>query len=428
MASSHSRPGTALPRIAHISPTRGGVANAARRLHQGLLNIGVDSRLFLNEVKADDPAHHVYRFPNGKRWLAYADVPSQVMHKYFGLLGMIHASSLFWSFPEVDVIHLHGADTSWFNLHALPRFQRDHALVWTMHDKHLGTGLCGYPEFWDCDRWQTGCGQCPKVRSKGWKADFTHLTFSRKQRLLSQTRMAVVAPNQWMFDFIAASPITRHQILRRIPYGIDTGVFTPHPSADCRRELQLPQDKHLLLSVASRLGETRKGLHFLPSILQHLRERSPDREFGLILVGDQLPDAMLADLRQHLPIYPLGHVTDLSRLAKIYSAADCFIITSTIDNFPNVVLESLACGTPVAGFKVGGIPDMIQQGQTGILVDVGDTYQMAVAVSQMLGDAAKYEQMQLNCRQQAVREFSLEIQANRYLELYQELILQPQEL
>ncbi|MBI5667988.1 MAG: glycosyltransferase [Chloroflexi bacterium] len=428
MASLPSQPATPLPRVAHISPTRGGVANAARRLHQGLLKIGVDSRLFLSEADGNDSGQHIYPVPNGKRWLRYADVPAKLMHKHFGLTGMFHASSLVWSFPDVDVIHLHGADTVWFNLHVLPRWGRDHALVWTMHDQHLGTGLCGFPEMWSCDRWRTGCGQCPKVRSKGRKADFTRLTFRRKQDIVRQTQMAVVAPNQWMLEFIAASPITCRQPLHRIPYGIDTEVFTPSPAADTRREFNLPQDKHLLLAVATRLGETRKGVHYLPSLLQHLKASLSDEAYGLVLVGDQLPDAMLAELQAILPVYPLGHMSDQIRLAKIYSAADCFIIPSMIDNFPNVVLESLACGTPVAGFKVGGIPDMIQQGQTGILVDMGDTRQMAVAVGQMLADAAHHEQMRLNCRQQAVREFSLEIQASRYLELYQKLILQPQEL
>lgn len=415
-------------RIAHISPARGGVANAARRLHQGLLNIGADSRMFLNEIDADDPAHRIYALPNKKRWLSYADVPARLMHRHFGLTGMIHVSSLFWSFPDVDVIHLHGADSTWFNLHALPRLKRNHALVWTMHDKHLCTGLCGYPEFWDCDRWQTGCGQCPKVREKGWRADFTRISFERKKVLLDRTPMAVVALNDWMYKFIAASPITRNQHLCRIPNGIDTGVFTPYPSAECRHELNLPAHKHLLLCVASRLDETRKGLQYLPSILKHLRESQPEQDYGLVLVGDRLPDEMMAELQAMLPVYPLGQISDPNHLAKVYSAADIFIITSTIDNFPNVVLESLACGTPVVGFRVGGIPDMIQQGRTGILVDAGSTGQTAAAIGQILADPSTYEQMRLNCRQQAVAEYSLEIQAKRYLELYQELTLQQQEL
>ena len=79
----------------------------------------------------------------------------------------------------------------------------DAPLVWTMHDKHLGTGACGYPEFWECQRWQIGCGRCPKAKSNGWPLDFTHFVFARKQRILNSIQMAVVAPNQWMLDFIA---------------------------------------------------------------------------------------------------------------------------------------------------------------------------------------------------------------------------------
>ena len=130
---------------------------------------------------------------------------------------------------------------------------------------------------------------------------------------------------------------------------------------------------------------------------------------------------MLAELERYIPVYPLGHINDPAKLAKVYSAVDCFVILSTIDNFPNVVLESLACGTPAAGFSVGGIPDMIVPGHTGILADLGDTDAMAAGIASLLDHPAELEHMRGACRQQAVEDFSLEVQAGRYLELYQEI-------
>ena len=245
-------------RIAHISPTRGGVANAARRLHLGLLKLGLDSKLFLSEGQVQ-PETQTYTVPTPNPLLSPIDKASKVVSKRIGAPGMLNVSSLFWSFPDADVIHLHGAITEWFNLGALNRLSRGHALVWTMHDKHLGTGVCGYPENWDCEGWQTGCGHCPKVHESNWLLDLTRVMFRRKQAILNHVPMAVVAPSQWMFDFISVSPITRHQVLRRIPYGIDTDIFTPYPAAQVRRELGLPPHASLLLSVASKLGSRAKG-------------------------------------------------------------------------------------------------------------------------------------------------------------------------
>jgi glycosyltransferase involved in cell wall biosynthesis len=395
-------------RVAHISPAYGGVANAARRLHLGLLKIGVESRLFL----PDDTA------PRGL--FRMADVPSKFMYKYFGVNGLLHMSSLFWRFSEFNVVHLHGGDSSGFNLHALNRLNRDHALVYTMHDKHFGTGACGYPEFWDCPRWQTGCGHCPKAKSDGWMLDLTHVVFERKQRILDAIQMGVVAPNQWMFDFIAASPITHHQVLRRIAYGVDVELFCPRPAS--RLEFGLPAAGRLLLTVASKLGQARKGMQYYPALLSALRQQYQDEPVGLVLVGAKIDDARLAELNTILPVYVLGQIDDPGRLAQIYSTVDFSLVTSTIDNFPNVILESLACGTPAAAFRVGGIPDMILPGHTGVLADLGDTQTLATQISELLKDSARLADMRLNCRNEAVSKFSLEIQATQYADLYRDLM------
>jgi glycosyltransferase involved in cell wall biosynthesis len=409
-------------RVAHISATSGGVANAARRLHLGLLAVGADSTFYTSKAPGDGRAPHTQAAPQPGRLLHYADQASKLVHERIGLTGLTHVSSLRWAFPGYDVLHFHGAVSNWFNLRALRRLNRHHALAWTMHDKHLGTGACGYPEMWDeCDRWRTGCGQCPKARNEGWLVDLTGYVHRQKQAILRDVHMGIVAPNQWMYDFIAASPITKAQPLACIPYGVDTDTFRPHPADEARAALGLPQSGRLLLSVASRLGQPRKGLQYYPALLRHLRDVY-DGDLGLALAGDQLPADMLAVLQAIMPVYALGHIGDQHRLAQAYSAADLFVITSTMDNFPNVVLESLACGTPAAGFSVGGIPDMIVQGETGILVTPGDAEALAQGLAALLAEPARLAQMRAICRARARADFSLHVQAERYLAFYRQLI------
>ncbi|HEY7531429.1 MAG TPA: glycosyltransferase, partial [Nitrospiraceae bacterium] len=124
-------------RIAHISPTYGGVGTAAARLHNGLVKIGVDSSLFTtHRFGPNSDLPQVYPMPPANRLLRYADILSKMIDNRFGLTGMTHVSSLFHSYPEFDVIHLHGADSNWFNMNALRRLGRNRVLVWTMHDKH----------------------------------------------------------------------------------------------------------------------------------------------------------------------------------------------------------------------------------------------------------------------------------------------------
>lgn len=409
-------------RVAHLSPSHGGVANAARQLHAGLLEIGVESRFFsFDAPRQDENLKHVYALPPLHRGLEYADRVSRWIDKKIGLGTLTHATSLFRTFPGSDVVHLHGMDGGWFNLHALQRLDAEHDLVWTMHDKNLGTGACGYPEFWGgCDRWKVGCGDCPKAKAEGRWLDCTRFVYRRKKRVLTSTRLAVVAPNRWMFDFIAAASITRGQMLRLIPYGVDTETFAPMPAESCRKELQLPTKGKLILAVASNFTFPRKGLQYYEPFLRRLREEYTG-ELGLVLVGAQLPEDTLGRLRDVTPVYALGRIGDPSRLAQAYNACDLFLITSVIDNFPSVVLESLACGTPVAGFSVGGVPDMVEPDRTGVLTEVGNTDDLAEQVAALLKEPARLSEMRLSCRERAVREYCRKVQASRYVELYHEL-------
>jgi len=409
-------------RVAHLSPSYGGVANAARQVHAGLLKIGVESRCFVTHPPhSEEPLQHIYGLPRFNRIVEMADHVSMRINSYVGLTGMIHLTSLFRSFPHFDVIHLHGMDSAWFNLHVLPRLDRHHVLVWTMYDKHLGTGACGYPEMWEsCERWKNGCGHCPKVKAEGWWLDCTRLIYQRKKKIVKSTRMAIVAPNRWMFDFIASAPITGEQPLRHIPSGVDTDAFAPMPAESCREELKLPTRGNLLLTVASKLDAPRKGLQYYEPLLRHLKSECA-QELGLVLVGARLSKDVLSRLQGIMPVYAMGKIDDLRTLAKAYSACDLTLVMSMIDNFPGVALESLACGTPVAAFRVGGLTDMVEPGQTGILSELEATDDLAGQISALLKEPSRLVAMRSHCRERAMRLYSHRVHGLKYLELYQDL-------
>ncbi|MCS4156041.1 glycosyltransferase involved in cell wall biosynthesis [Salinibacter ruber] len=109
-------------------------------------------------------------------------------------------------------------------------------------------------------------------------------------------------------------------------------------------------------------------------------------------------------------------------LSLIYSTADVFVIPSRQDNLPNTVLESMACGTPVVGFDVGGIPDMVRPGETGWLAEAEDSRALGEAIDAALADDVKRERMEKRCREVIEAEYALEVQANNYRKLYNEMI------
>jgi glycosyltransferase involved in cell wall biosynthesis len=137
----------------------------------------------------------------------------------------------------------------------------------------------------------------------------------------------------------------------------------------------------------------------------------------LVSLGKIVPS-----LQVDVPHLHLGHISNDRLLSLVYSAADVYAIPSIQDNFPNTVLESLSCGTPVVGFDVGGIPDMVRPGITGLLAKSGDVDALRYEIVNLLQDSAKRAEMSTNCRSIAVKEYAIEIQTKRYVELYREIL------
>jgi glycosyltransferase involved in cell wall biosynthesis len=114
-------------------------------------------------------------------------------------------------------------------------------------------------------------------------------------------------------------------------------------------------------------------------------------------------------------------ILDDRLLSNMYSAADIFVAPSLQDNLPNTVLESIACGTPVVAFAAGGISDAVRNGETGLTVPVADAAALRKAIVDLLENDSLRAEMSTNCRKIAVREYDSKIQAQRYVNLYQEI-------
>lgn len=210
--------------------------------------------------------------------------------------------------------------------------------------------------------------------------DFRVIREILKRTLLGADR--VIAVSQALKDNMVRLGIPQERV-SVIPNGVDPGKFAPMPKQEARDALHLSGHR-LILSVGN-LTEN-KGMDLLIKALHILVYQRHRSDLHLAIVGDGPCRHVLADLVVSLNL--LDHVTLVGsiphhELNRWYSAADVFCLASAREGLPNVVLEALACGTPVVATPVGGIPEVISSERVGLLVrrnerHLADTIAMAL--------------------------------------------------
>jgi glycosyltransferase involved in cell wall biosynthesis len=402
--------------VLHInqSDINGGAAIAGYRLHQGLLAQSIYSRLLVGTVKTSSELVQAVprklRIENQLGRLTRSTGLNYVNHvSTFD----VHKSSFY---QEADILNFHNLHTGYFNYLAIPTLTNSKPAIYTLHDMWSFTGHCAYS--YECDRWKTGCGKCPDLDTyPSVCRDNTRLEWRLKNWVYSRSNLSIVTPSKWLTEQAKQSMLNRFSI-HYIPYGIDTEAYQPLDPELCRLLLGIPARKKVLMFGAESLKDTRKGGDLLLKALSNL-PLSLKSETVLLTLGhgsEAIGEAV------GIPTLNLGYVSS-DRLKSIaFSAADLFVFPTRADNLPLVLQESMACGTPMVSFKIGGVPDLIRPGITGYLATPEDAQDLCNGIVQLLEDENLRETMSQQCRAIVLEEYPLELQAQRYIELYRQVL------
>jgi glycosyltransferase involved in cell wall biosynthesis len=312
---------------------------------------------------------------------------------------------------DPDLVHVHYIG-DWMRLESLTRLGRP--VIWSLHDMWLMTGGCHYPG--SCTHFLGQCGQCPLLHSED-KNDISRREWQRKQAL-PRADLTVIACSNWIADWAHMSPLLRPSNIVVIPNGISLQTFRPLSRTACREVLRLPLDRQLLLTGAWE-NAPRKGLHLLSEATRELVKAGWGDRLALVVVGFDKPTH---SPDTGLPTYYLGHMDNKLTLAAAYSAADVFAMPSLEDNLPIMALESIACGTPVVAFRLGGVPDIVEHHINGYLARPGSAVDLASGLSWVLENEPRRLQLAQQARIKAEREFPNELCASRHIKLYQEVM------
>jgi glycosyltransferase involved in cell wall biosynthesis len=286
----------------------------------------------------------------------------------------------------------------------------------TLHDAWLISGHCAHS--FGCDRWKTGCGQCPDLRIEpSIRRDATAYNWKRKKTIYEQSRIYVSTPSQWLMSKIEQSMLMPAVIEARvIPNGVDLSVFHPIDKKVARSVLDIPQDAVVLLFAANNIRQNMwKDYATIRAALAVVAERLQDQSALFIALGEDARGEHIGNIEVRYVPYQ----SDPVAVAPYYQAADVYVHAAKADTFPNTILEAMACGTPVVATSVGGIPEQIKDGQTGYLTPAGDAQALASRIIELLSDDTHRKNMSLKAAEDARRRFDLQSQVDLYLEWYE---------
>ncbi len=404
--------------VLHINTCdRGGAAQAAIRLHRGLLNQSVNSKfLSLQQTRTNEKELYQFSRINDRN----------LLKKIFNRLGLflnnseknrkkIKEKSLgrheTFTFPQTDydiTNHELFKVADIINLHWVadfldyPSFFRkvDKPIIWTLHDMSPFMGGFHYEN--------DICGK---------KDEFlileNQLRDIKERAIHSNNNITVITPSKWLGEYSKKSLVFGGSQTFVIPNGLDTKIFRPREKMFCRELFDIPADAKIILFSAGNITGKRKGFSIFLKAIKEL----DIKKYYFIALGSYDEKT-----RENLPVNFLGYIDDERLNSCVYSAADVFVMPGLEDNLPNTILESIACGTPVIGSNTGGIPDVVRPGINGELFEPANSEELADNIEKYFSDIDLIKKMSRNCREIAVCEYDSAVQAKKYIRLYEKIL------
>lgn len=394
----------------------GGGSIAMLRLQEGLRKAGVKSRvLCLTTTDADSVALPKVRGEHRLRALTWR-LGLNDLH----CLGTFKIPTLS-AYVDADLLHIHCLHSGFFNYLALPSLTKTKPALYTLHDMWPFTGHCVHS--FDCDRWKSGCGKCPYPEMpNAVQRDATWWEWRLKDWSYRRSNLTFVAPSRWMYE-LARQSMLSHFPIQHIPHGVDTEVYQPLDREMSRAALGIPPGKKVLLYLARRMNPSHKASYIKGAdvLAQALRDlpSSLRKDTVLLLVGEGA-SAFAGEV--DMTTIPLGFVSSDRLKAVVYSAADLFLFPSRAENFPLVLIESMACGTPAVAFRVGGVPELVRPDVTGMLAEPEEAKQFSAGVVRLLEDTDLRAHLSVLCRAIALKEYSLDLHIDRHVALYRQAL------
>ena len=319
---------------------------------------------------------------------------------------------------DADILHLHWTNSGFLSIADLKELiDTGKPIIWTLHDMWTFTGGCHYAG--TCERFKNECGNCPFLRDAS-ENDLSHQGWIRKAAMYAGAKnITFVTCSNWLGGVAGKSSLISQFPITAIPNPINIEIFSPRDKVAERSKRGIKADAKIILFGAANINDKRKGIRYLVEALQLLKQGKQDTSGVEVVIFGKNKHFDVTALP--FPVHQLNIITNENELAGIYSMADVFVTTSLEDNLPNMVMEAMACGTPVVAFNTGGVPEMVDHLQNGYLADLASAQRIADGIAEILY-VADAEKLAANARQKVLDNYTNDKVAKQYLELYSSVL------
>lgn len=365
------------------SMTSGG--SAALRLHKAFLSNGIESSI-LSLSPSDIDGEKIRSLRTRNKMAADIDQKLQFffVRKHikpeYGLFSCPILGNDISTHPLVvnsDVIYVHWVLHGFLNLKNFEQLASlGKPVIFFLHDMWSITGGCHHS--FECEKYTTMCFKCPMF-GKSTTIDWAASEFQKKKRFYSKNEnIFFITPSTWLQDCTQRSALTKDKPVFHIPNILDRTIFKSFTKSTAKQILNIAPEETVIAFGAMALNSPYKGWEYLKSALDLLKSSSELGKVTVLIFGSN-HSRPIADAIPFKTKF-MGYLRDEYTSALVYNTADVLVAPSVADNLPFTVMESLACGTPVSAFEIGGIPDMIQHKKNGYLARYRDAKDLAEGI------------------------------------------------
>lgn len=270
----------------------------------------------------------------------------------------------------------------------------------------------------NCKNYQTGCGCCPAFGSQDMN-DFTRWNVNYRAEFYEKVK-PIIFGNSYMNSFYQKSFLLKKARVIVSPPSFNVVTFKPIEVSIARSKMGITSSESFVIAFGCQsLSDPRKGVAYLIEALSIMHERLSEQENSKIIL--LIAGADYNEIKDKLPFKSISTgFIDRESLSYFYSAANIFVCPSVDDAGPLMVSQSIACGTPVVGFKMGAMLDAVMDRGTGYCANLKDSEDLANGIEKFYRmDRLEYASVSEHCRRFANDHSGFDATIKRWLDLYE---------